>query len=343
MKKYITYIILGSLLQGSCQEKKMENKTSFVYSMEISAPREYPVEVHEGVLSNGKNFISAIPKAGIARSGWGFGGADAGMKASGIPNHLELTWISYAEKKFWKVDTALPEEKILALFQKGYKYIDNLNVEHQDTYKKLVIGLAPGGVVVVWLQGVFNVEIGRFQAKEIYVNKLDFQPVKDHEESQEEYFVTGFNIVVPQEAQENIKKEGIPFGLWDEYRVKYNWRFHTLSYKGGVEEVVTFKFTQYFNGECAVFFKDAVVKNNYNLQAVPYRSDFTYKDYSSSVEFNEKEIFAAFKALTQKHINKPIEIIVKVTFMYKGLSFIVKCENDEIPLKNVKVKMYTNS
>ncbi|ELY2018338.1 DUF2931 family protein [Flavobacterium psychrophilum] len=342
MKKYFIVLLL-ILLQTNCKEKKMEEE-NFIYSMEISAEEDYPVEVHDGVLSNGKQFISAIPKAGIAKGGWGFGSGNAGMKAGMIPNHLELTYISYAEKKFWKIDTALPADKILALFKEGFTYIDNQDVEHHETYDELLIGLAPGGIVVVWLSGsVKKTEIGRFQAETIYVNKLDFQPVKFPDETQEEYFETGFKICVPEAVQAEILKKGIPFGLWDAYRIKYNWRYHTTSYKEDVDELVIYENREYINGELSI--NDGNRKqivNNFSQNALPWRSDFYYKDYSSSVEFDKLEIMLAFKNLNKKYPNEPIEIKIKTTFMYKGLTFKVSCGGEDIPLEKTKVTMYSN-
>jgi hypothetical protein len=88
--------------------------------------------------------------------------------------------------------------------------------------------------------------------------------------------------------------------------------------------------------------KNMVEAKEYRLQPIPWRSNFTYKDYSSSVEFDISEIMTAFKTLNKKHPKEPIDVVVKVTFMYKGLKFIVKCGSDEIPLEKVKVNMYVN-
>jgi Protein of unknown function (DUF2931) len=344
MKKYITLVLFITLLQTSCKDKTMKEETSFIYNIAVGAPEEYPVEVNEGVLSNRNTFISAIPKSGIAASGWGFGSSSAGMKGGIIPNHLELTWISYAEKKFWKIDCALPEYKILALFQKGNVYYDNNDVKQKGTYKELIIGLAPGGVVVLWLDGsASKVEIGRFQAKEIYVNKLDFQPVKIEDETQEQYFERRFKVCVSKEIQEQIKKEGIPFGLWDEYRTKYNWRFHTLSYKQNAEELVTEQITDFLNGEFTKNSNEQMqITKEFTPKPVPWRTGFTYKDNNSDAEFDKVEIMQAFKTLSKKHPNEPIEIQIKTTFLYKGLTFKVICAGDEIVLEKTKVEMYVN-
>jgi len=69
----------------------MSNKTAFNYSISVTAPEDYPVEVHLGYLADGKKFITSIPKAGMENQGWISDGADAGMGASHIPSFLELT------------------------------------------------------------------------------------------------------------------------------------------------------------------------------------------------------------------------------------------------------------
>ncbi len=251
MKKIIyLYIVFGLFIQTSChtQNQKMSEKTNFPYRVSVTAPREYPIEVHVGYLSTQQDFITPVPKAGVEDNGWQSEGADAGLGASQIPSFLELSWVSYAEKKFWKIATPLPADTILAYFRKGYKIswtnvIRSFTEEEkkaglvQDTYDQIVIGVAPGGVVVVWLQGAHHrVEIGRYQAKDTVVDKNKFEPVPDVHETQEEFYNWNYNHFVPQETQEKIKKGGIPFGLWDEYRKKYNWRFHTAFYNPDKEK-----------------------------------------------------------------------------------------------------------
>ncbi len=63
--------------------------------MSVTAPRDYPVEVHLGYLEDGVDFISAVAKAGKEYQEWVSSGGDAGMSASRMPSFLELTWLSY--------------------------------------------------------------------------------------------------------------------------------------------------------------------------------------------------------------------------------------------------------
>ncbi|MEP6805225.1 MAG: DUF2931 family protein, partial [Flavobacterium sp.] len=170
MKKTSIYFLISLLIIIiSCKKEKMENKTKFNYKVSVTAPKEYPVEVHYGYLSSDKNFITTVPKDGIERQGWIAQGSSSGSGGSTIPNFVELTWLSYAEKKFWKLETQLPAEKMLALFREGFIFKNsrkNDTITH-ETYDRIVIGTAPGGVVVIWLDGgLKRVEIGRYQAKD---------------------------------------------------------------------------------------------------------------------------------------------------------------------------------
>ncbi|MET2997087.1 DUF2931 family protein, partial [Flavobacterium columnare] len=81
-----------------------------------------------------------------------------------------LTYVAYAEKKFYKVEAALPADKILAEFKKGYDRMTHKGDIVHETYDVLTVGAAPGGCIVVWLSGSNNrVEICRLQAKETFV------------------------------------------------------------------------------------------------------------------------------------------------------------------------------
>ena len=95
-KDYILSICIFFLLI-SCKE---DSQTKFSYKVSVTAPKEYPVEVHLGYLSFGKDFITTVPKDGEENQGWIAQGSSSGSGGSTIPNFVELTWLSYADKKF---------------------------------------------------------------------------------------------------------------------------------------------------------------------------------------------------------------------------------------------------
>jgi hypothetical protein len=342
MKHIILMMASFFFLFTSCgkQEKMGNKKTKFSYKVSVTAPKEYPVEVHLGYLSKGDDFITTIPKDGVERQGWNAQGSSSGSGGNTIPSFVELTWLSYADKKFWKLETQLPTEKMLSLFREGFIFKDSNKHDTiiRETYDRIVIGTAPGGVVVIWLDGgLKRVEVGRYQAKETYLDKMKFQSVKDPNETQQEFLDYFYRAYTPYETQKFIEKNGIPFGLWDNYRKKYNWRFSCKFYK---QDENTFQNIDFLNGEYTTLYKQEIEQKVFKNQALPYRSDITFNIYWCENEFDEEEIIAAFEKISKSHPDKNIEIEVRPTFMYKTVEFTVKCEDEEIPLKKTKVQMW---
>src|SRR5690625_5873636 len=64
-----------------------------------------------------------------------------------LPDKLHIKYFSYLEDQFYEGNFDLPYEKILFLFREGSKDKDNTE------YNRIMVGVAPGGSVAVWLQG----------------------------------------------------------------------------------------------------------------------------------------------------------------------------------------------
>lgn len=350
MKNFNLIILLILPVFAGCQQsaKKMKEKPLFSYTMSVTAPKEYPVEVYLGHLSNADGFISAIPKAGIEKNGWTLEGSDAGMSANIIPSHLELTWISFTEKKFWKVDVNLPDDKILALFQKGYADLTEKGFTH-STYDHLVIGLAPGGVVVVWLQGrFFRTEVGRYQAKDTVVKKDSFRPSPQPQESEEQFYDTFFKNNTTPEIRADLKENGFPYDLWDKYRIKYNWHLRPQFYKP--DDKLNSNYITYVNGEQEVFYEKDLKVNPYLKRPAPFWMDIYFADniprakvdvsHSAEVQFDEKEVMHAFEELTKTNKDIEIELVAKVKFQFTAIDFSLVAGKKVIPLLKTKTKMF---
>jgi hypothetical protein len=65
-----------------------------------------------------------------------------------LPDRLDITFYSYAEKQFYQGEFELPYKKILSLFSDGV-------AENPDRpiYTRIMEGIAPGGAVSVWVIG----------------------------------------------------------------------------------------------------------------------------------------------------------------------------------------------
>lgn len=345
-------LLIGLSLLISCGQKENQKKNvamqdNFPYSVTVNAPEGYPVEVQQGwLLDNKKEFICAMPRAGKEGDGWIYDGSAAGQGGSAMPYHLNLTYVAYAEKKFYTVDADLPADKILAAFKKGFliqgndkKIIDGQEIYNvvPGTYDILTIGVAPGGVIVVWLSGNHNrVEICRLQAKEVFVDKNKFLGFVDKNESQQQFFDTTFKIVVPDSTQTIIKEKGIPYGLWDKYREKFNYRFVLKPYDD--KDLVTGFYLINYNGESRFISHDSEVAAQYTESAIPYDSSIYFKIYHTKIIFDDEEMLKVFGNFKKSDPDKPLDIIIKPTFEYNDMKLSVKCGDKEVPLEKYKVK-----
>lgn len=344
--KTLILLFCNLMMLQNCNKAKSEKMTSdnFKYAVTVTAPTEYPCEVYIGYLADdSKNMITGIPKTGLLQAGWNGDGAKGGMGGSIIPSHINLTYLAYAEKKFYTIDAILPKDKIQAAFQKGFliqgkKNSDNgIRSIEQSTYDTFSIGLAPGGIVVIFLGGRNRIEICRLQAKETFVDKNDFIPHPDPDENQQQFFDIGFQYAVPDSIQTQIKEKGIPNTLYDDYRKKYQYRFVFEPYDD--EDVILRQYNRYYNGEVnSILQPEEIAKKEYKNQGIPYNIEFIFSKYNTEIIFNDQEMLSVFESLQRKHLGKPMDVLIKPTFMYEDFKLSVKCEEEVIPLTKYKVR-----
>ena len=320
----------------------MENKEDFSWSASVTSALDYPIEVHEGYLATKEKFITEFSNAGIEEDGWDVNGADMGSGGKSIPTLVSLTWVSYAEKKFWELDEAtLPKEKMLDLFRKGFENYDRVSkgLKHQ-TYERIVVAVAPGGVVAVFLTGEHHrTEIARFKAKATHVDVNAFVPVPGTFKSQKEFYDWGFEKLLKKEIREKIAKKGIPYGLWDTYGEKYNWKFTPEFYK---EDIFKYAHTTFFNGEEENIYEQELNKKLFYKNALPSRASIGFGKYWYKAEFDWDEVHGVFLELTKENKDAEIEIIAKVGFEYNDVEFIAKSNGRSIPLTKTKGNMWSN-
>ena len=341
MKK-LFYFNLLLVFFLACQKKTTTMHDNFPYSVTTTAPKEYPTEVHLGFFTDDKNqLITGVPKTGMQRGGWQGNGAKGGQGSTTIPSHIDLTYVAYAEKKFYHLDADLPKEKILEVFRKGYLTQSNKKDEKGNIimvpafHDILNVGMAPGGMVVIWLSGnKSRVEICRLQAKETFVDVNEFYQNADNE-NQQQFFDSWFKIAVPDSIQAEIEKKGIPLKLWDDYRMQYDYRFIIKPYDEK-DRVIGVHNLQY-NGE-EIFLTEINEAEKYRNNSIPYIVTIKFTKYNVKIIFDDTEMLSVFENLQKKHPGKPMDIVLIPEFMYIGFQLSVQCEEEIIPLKKFKVK-----
>ncbi|WP_299255056.1 DUF2931 family protein [uncultured Cytophaga sp.] len=333
--------MISSLLQfivSACSPSKRSVHTDFrpplEYASGICAPKLYPIRVHTGDFYTADDWLP-LPNGGFVDAGWGSNGMNM-SRSSIIPTGFKVTYFAYMENKFYTANFALPSDTIRSLFKEGM--IDYLTKKY-DTYRAMIVGMAPGGVLVVWMQGFDKqVEIGRYLATETEMNWESFIPRTGL--TREEYV---FNLIDRRPVvKENFQKNGLMLGLWDTYRIKYSWRPKFEFPEGSISELIRLRM---FNGEYEVLWGDRFVENSFEKRAITERcnllwTDETGKEYGAEVTFDEAEIFEAFKLIYVKDKEQDAELIIKYNDTRTSLEFYLRSKSEEIELEKTKVSIF---
>jgi hypothetical protein len=246
VKRFLTTSItsLFVFLTG-CGNAMNKNATEFEWHATDSAPKGYPMEIRQGsFFYHDKSGSLYIPTGATLRSGWGqhVSRHVVGPRKKPLPDSFEIYFFSYTESQFYRGKFDLPYEEILSLFRAGVQE----NPE-RPTYNGIMVGVAPGGAVSVWLKG--------FRTKEVFfgqAEKVDINPSKGHDlpldsKAEADAYTNEVLIdTVTPEQLASLKKNGVPFGTWARYRNLYKW---IPAYKDGKNSSDDKMPVSFLNGE----------------------------------------------------------------------------------------------
>ena len=342
-------LLLSSLLLITCKQTNKQNtnhlkketmtEKKFEWSPTECVPDFYPAEIYQGDFITDDGKYITIPYGGTIDSGvWGSSGSSwaVGEDLKPVPSQLKIIWISYTENQFYFLDTKLPKEKMTALFEKGF--IDKQG--KQTTYDNIVVGLAPGGAVSVWLlEGTRTTEVGHYQAVKTDVDIKDWIP--DANLSREE-IVKRRQGRFSEETKKVLAEQGIPIGKWTGFRERFLW-------KPIIKHVEDFKLKRLsnnlYNGERYSVSVGNPILDNYENFPPPKRMAFSWFDkndnqFGCKVKFNEKEIWEAFKKIYKNPKTKQAELVFKIDKYNSFVDIFLKSENDSIKIEKAKIKVY---
>ena len=222
-----------------------KNATEFDWHATDSGPEHYPMEIRDGTFYyKGQDDGLYIPAGPTLRSGWGEMRSThvTGPKKKPLPDRFEVTFISYTENQVYHGRFDLPYEKILALFREA-----NVGNPDHPYYNGLMVGVAPGGAVSVWVKGARIREVFFGQADKVNPDPSGKvrQPLDSNDEKDAYAKSILLDTLTPAE-QDSLRKNGIPFGTWARYRNLYKWvPAYAAGRIPGEKEMIA----QYLNGE----------------------------------------------------------------------------------------------
>jgi len=312
--------------------------TKFEWQATEGAPKNYPMEITSGslVYHDGSGSLY-VPNGALLHNGWGKGRSShvVGEDFKPLPNRLTIRFFSYTEDQFYEGDFALPYEKILALFQAGfYSYVD----EEHITYDNIVVGVAPGGAVSVWLWGYEKItEVFFGQAEKIDVEWSHFTSAT--KVTREEYIKTVINgsLKTPERIAA-LHKDGIPFRRWAAWQPLFtnfallDQRITIINYYNGEQDYINYPL------EKAVAASTRAIPKF--LRLYWENPEPEGKDRSLSITFDEAEITQAFQTLSQG--NRPLQLEFRIEEIDGKNDFSIRLrhEKEEIIFEKVHLKTY---
>ena len=317
---FFTLLMLQLL---NCKSHKYKEKTmneqEYEWGVAVNTPIGYPIRFYAAMVGGTPIVRELYTEKEEPDWGNAFGYESTSMDK--LPKSVDMVWLSYKEDCFYRLKTAIDYEKIEKLFREGYKErVPNGEVRH-TTYDTVVVGIAPGGVVVLWVGRGYkkNTEIGRYQAEKIDLKEppgLDsHQRLIFSKEDREE--VLNSDLTIPKAVREANKNKPIPFGLWDSYRDhQYQW-FPVYEIPNGKIGDVR---VRYWNGEAGTtlytdfsFYKDKedlfyleepIQKRSlFKELVISYKAESGQK-YLAKVWFDWEAVLTAYQEVFGKEANK---------------------------------------
>lgn len=242
--------------QNNIPKEEAMNEPEYEWGISVNAPIGYPIHVYAGRV--GPQYITSDLWCSTEEPDWGSAYVNEGNDPNELPKDIDIVWFSFIENCFYNLQASLDYEKIKKLFKEGFEQRIRYGELRHTTYDGLVVGLAPGGTVVVWVGKGYSpiTEVGRFQASRTYLTETSDMDSHERLIFDKEYrksIATASNIV-PLEVQKANEGKPIPYNLWDRYaETQYRW-YPTFEIPDGKMGDVFF---QYWNGEAnTIFYTD---------------------------------------------------------------------------------------
>lgn len=325
----------------------------YKWSCVMSNPAAYPVQLYKGrfIFPKDKDYEFTFSEGNLVNyhAVWGQAGGGSYEQVLSLPKALDVTWYSFAEDTFFRVNSPVDYGKLRALFSTSYMEKRGTG-SFEEHYDKIILGFAPGGVLVIWAAGTGRrqIEVGRYQAVKVSMDqpqesdsKVEYGNVFDKEWREE---VLSDTAIIPFGVQQAIMGKPIPYGYWDRLRIRYPWQpKFTLP-----TAIKTFDADfEFYNAERFVFDESP---QRMNTESLGLPKDFYIKwfDHNNNrcaarFVFDEDEIFKKFALFFKDKNNPAAELDIQIDTKTKIATATIKnAEKSELLLETQVIEYGTN-
>lgn len=281
----------------NCQSQNKTNTKMFEWYPTSAAPRNYPISLFIGALIDSDSLITGLPDQYYLNNGWAISGLiqQVGDLEKKIPVNLYLKWFSFRERKAYKYDGEFPYDLVNEAFNKGFvsPVDDSLR-----TYKYIIFNFSPLGGISIILAGYgVQKEIAFLKAEECILNSEEILELTGGEPELEKYSIKRLDEEF--KGQDLLKVDSNTVGIknWsDSYRIKYKCELNIIS-----PLTIDFLMMKFFNGE-DLYWRKYTDFNSIEMHPIMKEISIGLRStngekYTTSILFDEAEIFKAFRAL----------------------------------------------
>lgn len=331
---------------SNSKDKSMD--TTFCWEPLIASPRFYPMETKYARvgIGNSGNWVSVMEKF----TGMGLGNADGTIDMSSVtedgklevPSSIDVLWLSYTEKKFYRVKAQLPlylQSKMLKLFREGYH--QSLLKEHL-TYDSFVINMLPKGHVWLYLTGTGRSELvcDSLQGEEVQMSLKDFDEEGYEYRKTLDAFCKGRLTDYP-DVIDNLKKNGIPENLWEKYKRRFPYEI-TYSFENNNSILGHNYLYRFLTGE--YFHRDDNVKHPTlpcvrEIQCI-WKVGTT--EYDGFFFFDENEIIEKY-AEAFGFTEKKGELVIHISKYNNKFDIFLRVDGKKYPLQKTMIHVFRDT
>ena len=303
-----------------------------------SAPRGYPMKVLAGDLGFPDGSSLYVPANKIIEPGWGLSVSThlVGEDLKPVPDRLAIAFYSYTEDRFYDGTFVLPHARMQDLFAQGHR---SYKSGERITFHRIVVGVAPGGAVSVWLvSSDRTVEVFFGYAAEA---DFDFALVAgEAAPPRERYVADKLREILPVAQRQQLQTDGVPLGCWERFRERYPWR---PAFEGPSPRAIAP--LRFWNGE--VDWYPCPVPRGAEMRPVPSFLEFQLPRLAARplrylLSFDEAEIFDAYRRLARRP--EPMELVLATPAPSHPLfSVYLRSPHERVPLAKTDVTFRTAS
>lgn len=233
MTRYLNYLLslILFLLLLKCAidffNKQIDLIDNYKWELIVSCPKFYAADNYQvSLLNKKKKGYAFVNSDDIEEWGGLPTDIDSNIDYKYVPDSLIVNWNCSVDMLSYELKTKLPREKMLQFFENPLKKEDGSII----SYNKIVVGMAPGGNVTVWMRAV-NVltEIGKFKAENKGIYK---EGDIEHQKNMNEFYKSKEFI----NSEANIFRyfHGIPYKAWEKGDKEYKYDIGLVAKKRSI-------------------------------------------------------------------------------------------------------------